>query len=247
MDLYGLIGYPLGHSFSEKYFTEKFQKEGINATYKPFPIQCVSELMEIIALNPNLRGLSVTSPHKESLYPYLNELHPSAKLAGAVNAIKIERKGNNPYLTGFNTDIYGFIQSLKEKCKELPTSALVLGTGGAAKAVLKGLESINISAKFVSRTPKDSCTIAYDNLSETEFAEHKLVVNATPLGMLHNPNELPPINYDFLTANHYLFDLIYNPAETAFLKEGRLRGAKTQNGLEMLHLQAEKAWEYFNE
>ncbi len=247
MDLYGLIGYPLGHSFSERYFTEKFKTENINAKYQTFPIESVESLPEIIAKNPNLKGLSVTSPHKESLYPLLDTLHASAELAGAVNAIKISRKGNKASLRGYNTDIYGFTESLKRSCNSLPKRAYILGTGGAAKAVFKGLESIGVVPTFVSRTPKNASTVSYESLAAMGFGEHKLIVNATPLGMLHAPNEQPPINYDFINAEHFLFDLIYNPAETAFLKAGKKRGAKILNGLEMLHLQAEKAWAYFTD
>ncbi|HVD97302.1 MAG TPA: shikimate dehydrogenase [Cytophagaceae bacterium] len=243
MNLYGLIGFPLTHSFSKKYFTEKFQKENIaDSRYELFEIKEAPQVLEVVKNNPELKGLNVTIPHKENVLPFLNELDPAARAIGAVNVIKIK----NGKLKGYNSDYYGFRESLVRFLGETTHArALVLGTGGAAKAVKAALKDLNITCVFVSRR-KEEDNISYDELDETILAEHKLIINTSPLGMYPKTDAYPEIPYEYLTPRHYLFDLVYNPEETMFMKKGAERGAHTKNGLEMLYLQAEKAWEIWN-
>ncbi len=242
-NLYGLIGYPLTHSFSKKYFTEKFEKENIkNSKYELFEIKEAGEILDVLKNNPNLRGLNVTIPHKENVIQYLDEIDAAAKEIGAVNVIKI----TNGKLKGFNSDYYGFRQSLLNLIGERKQlKALILGTGGAAKAVKAALLDLNIPFHFVSRK-KEGANFSYEALDKTILSEHKLIINTSPLGMYPNVETCPDIPYHLLTPEHFLFDLVYNPEETTFMKKGAERDAKTKNGLEMLHLQAEKAWEIWN-
>jgi shikimate dehydrogenase len=243
MNLYGLIGFPLTHSFSKKYFTEKFQKENIaDSKYELFEIKDVSQILEVVKTNRDLKGLNVTIPHKENVIQFLDEIDSAAKEIGAVNVIKI----NTGKLKGYNSDYYGFRQSLINFIGETKNiKALILGTGGAAKAVKAALQDLNISYRFVSRK-KEKNNLSYDELNENILSEYKLIINTSPLGMYPNTDIFPDIPYQYLTSEHFLFDLVYNPEETTFMEKGAEKGARTQNGLEMLHLQAEKAWEIWN-
>jgi shikimate dehydrogenase len=241
-ELYGLIGHPLSHSFSKKYFTDKFLQEELSEhQYDLYDIKDIAEVREVIANHRELRGLNVTIPYKEAIIPFLDELDESAKLVGAVNVIKIQ----DNLLTGYNADIYGFETSLFNWLKVDPTkvSAIILGTGGAAKAVKSVLKVYNIPYKHTSRT-KTAETITYKELKDSSLiADNNLIINTTPLGMMPNIDDCPDIAYAQLGKNHYVFDLIYNPQETRFLAKARLQGAAIKNGLEMLELQAEKSWE----
>jgi shikimate dehydrogenase len=240
MNLYGLIGFPLTHSFSKKYFTSKFEKENIkDSKYELFEIADASLVVEVIKNNPDLKGLNVTIPHKENVIKYLNEIDPAAEKIGAVNVIKIK----NGKLKGFNSDYYGFRQSLLNVVSNVANKkAIVLGTGGAAKAVKAALEDLSIEYFTVSRK-KEENMVLYSDLNKEIISTHQIIINTTPLGMYPNIDSCPEIPYEYLTSQHYLFDLVYNPEETLFMKKGIEGGAKAVNGLEMLHLQAEKAWE----
>ena len=245
MEKYGLIGYPLGHSFSVGYFNEKFKAENIDAEYVNFEIPTIKDFHKVIAGNPTLRGLNVTIPYKEQVIPYLDELDKeTAKKIGAVNVIKIlpQSKGK-PKLIGYNSDIIGFTQSIEHMLQPHHTKALILGTGGASKAVLYGLKDLSIEATFVSRSPKNKKQLSYQQLTPEVIAEHTIIINTTPLGMYPKVNECPEIPYEHLTPNHLLYDLLYNPDETLFMKRGKEQGAEVKNGLEMLLLQAFAAWE----
>ena len=246
MRLYGLIGYPLSHSFSRKYFIEKFRKENItNAEYKLFPLGKISGLPQLLFNNTDLYGLNVTIPYKEAVIPFLDELDETAKAVGAVNTIKIIHN-NKSRLIGYNTDIYGFRQSIKPFLEANHERALILGTGGASKAVEYVLTQIGVNCLFVSRNPKKKNEIAYQDINEYVIKSHLLIVNTTPIGMYPGVDNSPSIPYEFLTEKHFLYDLVYNPEETIFLKLGRIQGAQGINGLSMLHLQAEKACEIWN-
>ncbi len=246
MPRYGLIGFPLSHSFSPAFFEEKFRKQGItDCTYECFPLPDIRSLPELIAQHPDLAGLNVTIPHKQTVIPYLHELDDTARQIGAVNCIAI-RQGR---LIGYNTDAYGFITSLEEWVNKLgltlPAAALILGTGGASKAVAFALRKLGIDIAFVSRTPSPH-SLTYAELDQQLLRHHALLVNTTPLGTWPNIDSCPPIPWDFIGPLHLLYDLVYNPAETRFLRLGRQRGAATTNGLRMLELQAERSWEIWN-
>ena len=235
MKLYGLIGYPLAHSFSQQYFTDKFAAEGIPAAYTLFPIEHISLFPRVLQENPALCGLNVTIPYKEQIIPFLDELDATAQETGAVNVIKFTQNGA---LKGYNTDITGFEASLRK----LPahTHALILGTGGAAKGVAYVLKKMNIRYLFVSRTPKEG-QIAYSDIHAAR--DYTLIINATPVGTFPNTNACPDFPYKSLTSKHLLYDLIYNPEKTLFLRRGEAQGASIKNGLEMLHGQALAAWD----
>jgi shikimate dehydrogenase len=243
MNLYGLIGFPLTHSFSKKYFTEKFEKEGIkDSAYDLFEIKDVKDLPAVLKNNPGLKGLNVTIPYKESIIELLDELDEPVKKIKAVNVIKV----TNGKLKGFNSDFHGFkISLLNFLEKDAKIKALVLGTGGAAKAVKAVLEDLKIHYWNVSRIATEDI-ISYEQLDKDIIGSFKLIINTTPVGMYPNVENAPPIPYEFLTQEHYLFDLVYNPEETLFMKKGKQAGARTKNGLEMLYLQAEKAWDIWN-
>ncbi len=241
MKQYGLIGKMLSHSFSKKYFEEKFKRENISAVYENFEIGDISQVEEIFSAQPNLFGLNVTIPYKEQIIPYLDEVDEQAQKIGAVNTIYIDKATGKK--KGYNTDYYGFKQSLKPFLENQHQRALILGTGGASKAVAYVLNELGIITAFVSRNPTADNQLSYDDLNENLMQSFLLIVNTTPLGTFPNIDEKPAINYDAITPNHLLYDLVYNPAETAFLKEGKERGALTINGEQMLQLQAEKAWE----
>jgi len=247
MKCYGLIGFPLSHSFSEKYFAEKFEREGIkNCTYSNFPIEHIGLLSRLIADNENLDGLNVTIPYKEQVIPFLDSVEGDITHIGAVNTIKIYRQGGIISLKGFNTDVYGFSVSLKPFLKDNYRNALILGTGGASKATAHALSEMGLSVTVVSRTPKNRKQISYEQVTPQIISMSQVVVNASPVGMYPNIDTCPDIPYEYLTPGHVLFDLIYNPPETKFLAKGKRMGAVVINGLQMLHLQADKAWEIWN-
>jgi len=246
MNQYGLIGKSLSHSFSKKYFEDKFQKKNIqDVRYENFEIDSIEKFPIIIKENPQLRGLNVTIPYKETIIPFLDEIDEIAKKIGAVNTIKIDPVTKKT--KGFNTDYYGFKQSIKPFLESQHQRALILGTGGASKAVKFVLHELGISTVYVTRNPTNETALAYNDVDKNILQTHLLIINTTPLGMYPNENEKPAIDYHLLTNQHLLFDLIYNPTETLFLKEGKKRNTATINGLSMLKLQAEKAWEIWNE
>ena len=243
----GLIGYPLTHSFSAKYFAEKFEKENIKGfTYENFEIPKIEDFPDIIKNNPEITGLNVTIPYKEQIIPFLDELDEEALQIGAVNTIKVIRKKGVVKLKGYNTDIYGFRETLKPLLKMHHYKALILGTGGAAKAVEYVLNKIGLDILYISRNPESENEKGYEELNGVAIKNFPVIVNSTPLGMYPKIDTCPPLPYDHLTEDNLLYDLIYNPSETLFLQKGAEKGAITQNGLEMLKLQAEKAWEIWN-
>lgn len=243
MEHYGLLGFPLGHSFSAQYFTEKFEKLKIDADYKNFEFESIDHAFSELEKIEGLRGFNVTIPYKEKIIPFLNSISPEAASIGAVNAVRVEYDRNNKkYFKGYNTDIIGFVKSISPLLnKDIHKYALILGTGGASKAIAKGLEKIGIGITFVSRNSNDK-SITYQDLQNDIIAKNKVIVNCTPVGMYPNIYECPQIPYNYLTHEHLLYDLVYNPLETEFLKRGKTIGCLTKNGLEMLHLQAEAAW-----
>lgn len=242
MHVFGLIGYPLTHSFSKKYFTEKFEKEGLNNyRYDNFPINTIEGLKEVIQKNPGLNGLNVTIPYKESVISYLAERSDTVKRIGACNCIKIL----NGKMIGYNTDTIGFKKTLIEKLKPHHKKALILGRGGAAKAVEFVLEELSIEWKYVSRKPSVQ-HFSYEQLTPGIIREYTLIINTTPLGMFPNIIQAPPIPYEALTSRHLLYDLIYNPEKTLFLQMGERAGAEIMNGYKMLLIQAEESWKIWN-
>ncbi len=244
LKLYGLIGYPLSHSFSKKYFTGKFEKEKItDSEFNAFSIENIDLLPQLIKDNPALKGLSVTIPYKESVMPFLDDLDVTAKKIGAVNCIKIA----NGKLIGYNTDAFGFRQSIKPFLESHHERALILGTGGASKAVYSVLMEIGIDCRFVTRNKKAENQFSYSELNENMVNAFKLIVNASPVGMFPNVDNAPQIPYEFISSSHLLYDLVYNPAQTEFLKRGKANGAAIVNGLSMLQQQAEEAWRIWNE
>ena len=237
MHHYGIIGYPLHHSFSAKYFSEKFEREGIEAEYSLYPIGMEDLRLKIEDLFHRLDGMNVTMPYKQTIIPYLDRLDETAEAVGAVNVVHKR--------VGYNTDCTGFMESIKPLLRAFDRKALVLGTGGASKAVCYGLKQLGIAPTLVSRTPKDGM-IGYSDLTEGLMAEHTIIVNCTPLGMVPETESYPPIPYELISAQHLLFDCIYNPEETVFLRKGRAQGATIQNGIEMLYGQAKAAWKIWN-
>ncbi len=246
MERYGLIGYPLTHSFSKRFFTEKFENENINSTYENFEIDNISKFPEVIKNNPELTGLNVTIPYKEQVIQYLDELNDAAKEIGAVNTVKISRKEGNIFLKGFNTDAFGFETSLKPLLKEYHKKALILGTGGASKALKYVLRKLNIDFISASIEELKENEIRYEEIDRNMIGERLLIINATPLGTFPKSETFPPVPYEFLTGRHLLFDLVYNPEVTMFMKKGKAKGATVKNGYEMLLLQALKSYEIWN-
>lgn len=246
MDLYGLIGHPLGHSFSKKFFNEKFQNEMIDAEYRNFDIDTIESFPTIIEEHSNLRGLNVTIPYKELIIPYLDELSEDAQAIGAVNVIKISRNHGGVHLKGYNSDVIGFTDSIRPLLKPFHKKALILGTGGASKAIRYGLYKLGIETCFVSRRPKEGL-LTYSDLTADIMAEYTVIVNCSPVGMFPHTDERPDLPYQFIGSHHILYDLVYNPDETLFMKSGREQGATTKNGLEMLILQARAGWNFWNE
>ena len=239
---FGLIGYPLSHSFSQGYFKDKFERENIlNAEYANYPIADMSEFAALWSMDESLEGLNVTIPYKKDVIPYLQFPSSVVKSIHACNCI---RKFNGA-LYGYNTDVIGFEQSLLPFLKPHHTHALLLGTGGASAAVAWVLQKLNITFQIVSRAI-DAGKISYDQLTPALLASHTLIINTSPLGMYPNVNEAPAIPYETIGAQHHLYDLVYNPSETLFLQKGAAQGASIQNGLAMLHIQAEKSWEIWN-
>lgn len=260
MKQYGLIGFPLSHSFSKKYFTQKFEDENItDAVYDLYTLEHIKDLQDLLDANPGLLGLNVTVPHKKNVLKYLDWIEHDARTAGAVNCIRITKEspvqaafsgevgvgGHDFMLEGFNTDLYGFEMSLRPLLKPHHTDALVLGDGGAAQAVRCVLENLDINYKVVTRKPHAD-NLLFDKLKPRHIKEHTLIINTTPLGTAPNVDECPPIPYEAITSDHLLYDLVYNPPETLFLRKGGERGATVKNGYEMLVLQAEKSWEIWN-
>lgn len=243
--LYGLIGFPLGHSFSRQYFNTKFEAEGINAQYRNFELPDIGDLMELIAEYPDLSGLNVTIPYKQAVIPYMDAMNPVAREVGAVNVIKFTRKGNDVRLTGFNTDVIGFSDSIRPMLDSGHKRGLVLGSGGASRAVVYSLRQLGVEPLVVSREARPG-VITYADLTPGLMASHTVIVNTTPLGMYPNVDECPDIPYDELTPQHLCYDLLYNPDETLFMKRAAQHGAKTKNGLEMLMLQAFASWDIWN-
>ena len=276
MTTYGLIGYPLGHSFSRKFFTEKFEKEGIDAQYLNFEIPSIEEFPEIIKNNPELRGLNVTIPYKQQVMQYLDEISEEAKAIGAVNVVRIERPspqpspimgretmrnaGNKPdglpikgdmseglrgSLIGYNSDVIGFVESIRPLLKAHHKKALILGTGGASKAIRYGLEKkLGMKTMFVSRSAREGM-ITYEEVTAEVLKEYEVIVNCSPVGMYPHVDECPALPYEAMNENNLLYDLVYNPLETLFMKKGAEQGATVKNGLEMLHLQAIASWKFW--
>lgn len=241
MKQYGLIGYPLSHSFSKGYFAKKFKEELItDAVYDVFPLETISHFLGLCKQYPNLKGLNVTIPYKEQVIAYLDKLDDEAQTIGAVNTIKFF----NGKKIGYNSDCYGFEMSLRPLLQAHHKSALILGTGGASKAVEYVLKKLQIDFQYVSRTRTPSSLLYQDVLLANELPY--LIINTTPLGMYPNVDAAPEIPYSLITDKHLLYDLVYNPDETSFLKNGKFQGAQIKNGLEMLHLQAERSWQIWN-
>jgi len=237
---YGLIGYPLSHSFSKKYFEDKFRKEAIqDKVYQQFELPQIEDVAELMS-NDELQGFNVTSPYKEDILSYVQSLDSSASKVGAVNVVKREQ---GDFWKGYNSDFYGFKSSLENWLPNTSFKALVLGTGGASKAILAVLKELGISCQIVSRSEREGI-ITYDQLKSSDLlVHHQLIINTTPLGTYPNTNNAPDLEYGSLTSAHYLYDLVYNPSETKFMKLGKSQGSQVKNGLEMLELQAEKSWE----
>lgn len=246
MKKYGLLGYPLTHSFSKQYFNEIFKKEDIDSSYENFEIDAISKFPGVIQNNPELIGLNVTIPYKEQVMPFLNSINDSAREVGAVNTIKISRSAGNIHLQGFNTDTHGFEFSLKPLLRPWHQKALILGTGGASKAVKYVLNKLNIAYLSASIEELKENEVAYEDIDASILREHLLIINATPLGTFPKTETFAPIPYKYIGEKHLLFDLVYNPAVTQFLAKGKSRGAAIKNGYEMLVGQAKKSYEIWN-
>lgn len=247
MDKYGLIGYPLGHSFSISYFNQKFQDENIDAVYENYEIPSIDELPEVLSSNPELKGINVTIPYKEKVLPFLDSISPEARAIGAVNVIRVSHKGNKTILKGYNSDVIGFTKSIEPMLdKKLHRKALILGTGGASKAIDYGLRNLGLETVFVSRYERPG-TIQYKNITPEVVKEYNVIINCTPLGMYPKTEVCPELPYEAMDNHTILYDLIYNPDETLFMKRGAEYGANVKNGLEMLLLQAFSSWEFWHE
>lgn len=242
MSKFGLIGKSLGHSFSKQYFEEKFQKEGLNHTFENFELSAIEEVKLVFSI-PDLKGLSVTIPYKEQIIPFLDSLSEEAQAIGAVNCVRISGEGEK---TGYNTDAFGFHQMIKPFLTNDHERALILGTGGASKAVAYVLKKIGLDVLWVSRNPKEEKEFAYKDINEHMLRACKIIVNCTPVGTFPDVDDCIPFPFEYLTEKHLCVDLIYNPEESRFLKESRLHQATTLNGFSMLKEQANKAWEIWN-
>lgn len=245
MTKYGLIGYPLGHSFSKNYFNEKFINEGIDAEYINFEIPSIENLPEIIALNPELAGLNVTIPYKQRVMTYLDYISPEAREIGAVNVIRIIHKNGKIQLRGYNSDVIGFVKSVEPMLDKHHKKGLILGTGGASKAIAFGLKNLGLEYIFVSRFDRPG-TVKYENITPEIVQEYNVIVNCTPCGMFPNIDTYPNLPYEAMSNKNLLYDLIYNPDETLFMHKGIQMGAIVKNGIEMLLLQAFASWEFWN-
>lgn len=247
MEQYGLIGYPLGHSFSKKFFTEKFAAEQIDAVYDNYEIPSAEMLLDVVKDNPDLRGLNCTIPHKQAIIPLLDEMTDEARQIGAVNVICIKRTADGkPYLKGYNSDIIGFMDSIRPLLKPSHKKALILGTGGASKAIRVGLEQLGLEWKYVSRRPAEG-QFTYEDITADIIHQWPVIVNCSPVGMYPHVDESPALPYDAMNEDNLLFDLVYNPLETQFMQRGSAHGATVKNGLEMLHLQALASWRFWHE
>jgi shikimate dehydrogenase len=246
MKKYGLLGYPLTHSFSKRFFTEKFENEKIDSSYENFEIASIDKFPDIVKNNPKVVGFNVTIPYKEQVIQYLDELNDSASQIGAVNTIKVKRSGDNVYLKGFNTDTYGFETSLRPLLKEYHNKALILGTGGASKALKYVLENLSIEYISASIEELKDNEIRYEEIDKKMMKERLLIINATPLGTYPKVDTFPNIPYKHIGKKHLLFDLVYNPEETQFMAKGKANGATVRNGYEMLLNQALKSYEIWN-
>ncbi|MBR4312415.1 MAG: shikimate dehydrogenase [Bacteroidaceae bacterium] len=246
MKTYGLIGYPLGHSFSKGYFTDYFSQEGIDAEYKNFELPNIEALIDVLQSESTLQGFNVTIPYKQQVFPYLRELDTAAQAIGAVNVVKVIHHDGNVHLKGYNTDYIGFTDSIRPYLKPHHTHALVLGTGGASKAVAYALQQLGLKTRFVSRTSREDI-ISYDELTPELMTQYTVIVNTTPLGMHPKVDECPPLDYTQLTSQHLLYDVVYNPAKTLFLQRGESAGATICNGMDMLIGQAKAAWTIWND
>ena len=244
MEKYGLIGYPLGHSFSKNYFDEKFENEGISAKYINFEIPNIQNLPEVIESNPELQGFNVTIPYKEKVISYLDSVSPEARAIGAVNVVKVTHKGNKVVLKGYNSDVIGFTRSIEPMLEPCHKKALILGTGGASKAINYGLKSLGLETLFVSRFEREN-TIQYEKITPEIIKEYNVIVNCTPVGMYPHADECPLLPYEAMDTHTLLYDLIYNPDQTLFMRKGAEHGATVKNGLEMLLLQAFASWEFW--
>lgn len=246
MDKYGLIGFPLGHSFSISYFNQKFKDEDIDAVYENFEIPSIDLLAEVLDSNPELKGLNVTIPYKQKVMEYLDNISPEARAIGAVNVIKVIHEGKKIKLKGYNSDVIGFTQSIEPMLERFHKKALILGTGGASKAIDYGLKSLGLDTVFVSRYQRPG-TIQYESITPDVIKEYNVIVNCTPLGMFPKTEECPLLPYETMDSRTILYDLIYNPDETLFMKRGASYGANVKNGLEMLLLQAFASWEFWHD
>lgn len=245
MEKYGLLGYPLGHSFSINYFNQKFKDENIDAVYENYEIKSIDKLPEILDSNPNIRGFNVTIPYKQKVISYLDTISPEAIAIGAVNVIRVEHVNNDVILKGYNSDVIGFTKSIEPMLEKYHRKALILGTGGASKAVDYGLRSLGLETIFVSRFQRPN-TIQYKDITPEIIKEYNVIVNCTPCGMFPHTNECPDLPYKYMDNHTLLYDLIYNPDTTLFMQKGEERGASTKNGLEMLLLQAFASWEFWH-
>ena len=246
MDTYGLIGYPLGHSFSRGYFTDFFAQHRIDAEYRNFELPQISQLTSILKSEPSLQGFNVTIPYKQKVFPYLSELDEAAQAIGAVNVVKVMHRNGDIYLKGYNTDYIGFTDAIRPFLQPHHTHALILGTGGASKAVNYALCQLGLKTQYVSRTPRKGI-ISYDDLTPSLMAQHTVIINTTPLGMHPNTDTYPPLDYTLISSRHLLYDVVYNPEKTLFLHRGEEAGATICNGISMLIGQAKAAWRIWKE
>lgn len=246
MNKYGLLGFPLGHSFSRRFFLNKFKQENINAEFENFEFENVSDMKCLIGETPQLRGFAVTIPHKQNIIEFLDETDAAIDKIGAVNCVKVSRKGDGVKLKGYNTDVIGFEESFKEYWKTEHQRALILGTGGASKAVSYVLEKLGIAFEMVSRR-KTETTLCYEDITAEKLSNVQIVINTTPLGMFPQIDTCPDLPYENVTDKHYFYDLVYNPEETLFLSKAKAGGAIVKSGMDMLELQAEANWRIWNE
>ena len=246
MDKYGIIGMPLGHSFSPSFFNEKFQNENIDAVYEKYELPQIEALPEVLASNPELRGLNVTIPYKQQCMQFLDEVSEEARAIGAVNVIRVRHTGKKVHLKGYNSDVIGFTRSIEPLLEKHHKKALILGTGGASKAIEYGLKQLGLETLKVSRYERDD-TIQYEKITPDVIHEYNVIVNCTPVGMFPHVDECPQLPYAAMDSHNLLYDLIYNPDETLFMEKGRKAGAIVKNGLEMLLLQAYASWEFWHE
>ena len=247
MEKYGLIGFPLGHSFSISYFNQKFHDEDIDAVYENYEIPTIDALSEVLDTNPELCGLNVTIPYKEKVLPFLDSISPEARAIGAVNVIRVTHQGKNIKLKGYNSDVIGFTNIIEPMLdKKWHKKALILGTGGASKAIDYGLRNLGLETVFVSRYEKEG-TIRYPEVTPDVVKEYNVIINCTPLGMYPKTDSCPQLPYEAMDSHTILYDLIYNPDQTLFMKKGAQYGAQAKNGLEMLLLQAFASWEFWHE